>query len=162
VTGPLESHLFYQIAGRHPDLNRNGIDDFVDILNGKSKDTNKDGVPDEAQHCLKRLQELNQCEAKEGDENRVLADVERQEIAMADCEKQCQGKPGEEACQRQCDERGEKLDHKEHELDEQVRHEAHECREALRSFRHCEEEFNESKSVSLPPDWEPETVFASR
>ena len=55
VVGPLESRLFYQIAGRHPDLNRNGVDDFIDIATGKSKDTNGDGVPDEVQRCLKEL-----------------------------------------------------------------------------------------------------------
>ncbi|HZQ69445.1 MAG TPA: hypothetical protein VFA68_13070 [Terriglobales bacterium] len=147
VTGPLESHLFYQIAGRHPDLNRNGIDDFVEILQAKSKDDNKDGVPDEAQHCLKRLRELDSCEAKEGDQQRSLAALERQELGIADCERRCQGKPGEESCDHQCEEGREKLDHREHELDEQVHHQGHECREALRSFRHCEEEFNESKGA---------------
>src|SRR5208337_3567300 len=145
VTGPVQSFLFYQIAGRHPDLNRNGIDDFIDILQGHSKDTNGDGVPDEAQHCLKQLRELEACEAKEGDERRILADVERQEIVLASCEQTCQGKPGEEACEKQCDERREKLDGREHEVGEHFRHQAHECREALHNFKHCEEEYVESK-----------------
>jgi len=145
VTGPLESHLFYQIGGRHPDLNRNGIDDFIDILQGKSKDTNGDGVPDEVQHCLKQLGELDACEKKEGDLRRVWADAERQEVGLASCEQSCQGKPGEEACERQCDERREKVEGREHELDEHWHHQAHECREALHQFKHCEEEFMESK-----------------
>jgi hypothetical protein len=49
VNGPLTTKLFYQIAGRHPDFNRNGIDDYIDILNGRSKDQNGDGIPDEVQ-----------------------------------------------------------------------------------------------------------------
>jgi hypothetical protein len=49
VIGPLESKLFYQVAGRHPDLNKNGIDDAIDIYRGTSKDANHDGVPDEVQ-----------------------------------------------------------------------------------------------------------------
>jgi hypothetical protein len=49
VTGPVASHVFLQFAGRHPDLNKNGVDDYIDIMTGRSKDTNKDGVPDEVQ-----------------------------------------------------------------------------------------------------------------
>jgi Peptidase M66 len=49
VTGPVESKLFYQFGGITPDLNRNGIDDYIDIFKGTSRDTNRDGVPDEAQ-----------------------------------------------------------------------------------------------------------------
>ncbi|HEY8022230.1 MAG TPA: hypothetical protein VIH93_14085, partial [Thermoanaerobaculia bacterium] len=45
----VESKLFYQVAGRHPDLNHNGIDDAIDIYRGTSKDANHDGVPDEVQ-----------------------------------------------------------------------------------------------------------------
>lgn len=48
VTGPVESKLFYQFGGIHPDLNRNGIDDFLDIQRGTSVDRNNDGVPDDA------------------------------------------------------------------------------------------------------------------
>lgn len=48
VTGPIESRLFYQIAGRRPDLNRNGIDDLIDIRTGKSSDRRAIGVPDDA------------------------------------------------------------------------------------------------------------------
>ncbi len=49
VTGPLESHLFYQLAGTVPDLNHNGTDDLLDIRTGKSRDANGNGVPDEAE-----------------------------------------------------------------------------------------------------------------
>jgi len=49
VTGPLTSHAFLQFVGRHPDLNKNGVDDYIDILTQKSKDANRDGVPDEVQ-----------------------------------------------------------------------------------------------------------------
>jgi hypothetical protein len=48
VVGPVQSRLFYQFAGHHPDLNRNGMDDAIDIFRGTSKDTNRDGVPDDA------------------------------------------------------------------------------------------------------------------
>ncbi len=151
VTGPLESHLFYQIAGRHPDLNRNGIDDYIDILQGKSKDKNGDGVPDEVQHCLKQLHELDSCETREAGESRRLADIERHEIGLTQCEQRCEGKTGEEACERQCGERREKLDAEEHELDEHLGHQRHECREARHDFKHCEEEFLESqKAAALP------------
>jgi hypothetical protein len=37
VTGPLESRFYYQMAGRHPDLNKNCIDDYVEIATGKVK-----------------------------------------------------------------------------------------------------------------------------
>jgi len=47
VTGPLTSHMFLQVVGHHPDLNRNGTDDYLDILTGRSRDENGDGVPDE-------------------------------------------------------------------------------------------------------------------
>ena len=143
ITGPLESHLFYQIAGRHPDLNRNGVDDFIDILQGKSKDTNRDGVPDEVQHCLKQLGELDGCERKEANQRREWAEAERQELGLSSCEQSCHGKPGEEACEVLCDERRQKAEGGEHELDEHWHHQAHECREALRQFKRCEEEFKE-------------------
>ena len=48
VTGPLASQLFYQIAGRHPDLNRNGVDDYIDIATGHSKESKIKGVPADA------------------------------------------------------------------------------------------------------------------
>jgi len=49
VTGPLRSQVFVQVAGRHPDLNKNGVDDYIDVTRGRSKDGNRDGVPDEIQ-----------------------------------------------------------------------------------------------------------------
>jgi hypothetical protein len=49
VVGPVTSHVFLQIAGRRPDLNKNRIDDYIDIATKRSKDANRDGVPDEIQ-----------------------------------------------------------------------------------------------------------------
>jgi hypothetical protein len=49
VTGPVTSHAFLQFVGRHPDLNKNGVDDYIDILKDRSKDRNRDGVLDEFQ-----------------------------------------------------------------------------------------------------------------
>lgn len=49
VTGPLTTRIFTQLPGFHPDLNRNGVDDWLDIDAKTSADGNRDGVPDEAQ-----------------------------------------------------------------------------------------------------------------
>jgi len=49
VSGPLGSWVFYQFAGFVPDYNENGIDDLLDIRDGKSRDENRNGVPDEAE-----------------------------------------------------------------------------------------------------------------
>lgn len=49
VEGPLESKLFYQLAGFVPDFNDNGVDDLLDIRNGGSEDDNGNGVPDDAE-----------------------------------------------------------------------------------------------------------------
>lgn len=49
VVGPVATKIFYQLAGRHPDLNKNRVDDYIDIATNKSRDENRDGVPDEAQ-----------------------------------------------------------------------------------------------------------------
>ncbi|HEX8648584.1 MAG TPA: hypothetical protein VF715_16945 [Thermoleophilaceae bacterium] len=49
VQKDVESRIFYQLGGVHPDLNGNGADDYLDILEGRSKDADGDGVPDEAQ-----------------------------------------------------------------------------------------------------------------
>lgn len=49
IVGPVATKIFYQLAGRHPDLNENRVDDYIDIATKKSKDRNRDGVPDEAQ-----------------------------------------------------------------------------------------------------------------
>lgn len=54
VTGPVITRIFYQIAGRHPDLDRNGIDDYIDIATKKAEDRNGDGVIDRVQKNLKR------------------------------------------------------------------------------------------------------------
>ena len=53
-TGPVRSRIYLQIAGRHPDLNRNKVDDAIDIATGASRDENRDGVPDEAQRGERR------------------------------------------------------------------------------------------------------------
>lgn len=49
VDGPVQSKLFYQVAGIVPDLNNNGIDDLIDVRTGTSVDDNKNGVVDEAE-----------------------------------------------------------------------------------------------------------------
>lgn len=49
VDGPLETRLFFQVAGVVPDANENGTDDLVDIRNGTSVDLNGNGIPDEAE-----------------------------------------------------------------------------------------------------------------
>ena len=48
VTGPVKTRVYYQVAGRHPDLNRNEVDDTVDIAKRTSVDRDRNGVPDEA------------------------------------------------------------------------------------------------------------------
>jgi hypothetical protein len=45
-TGPLSTRIFYQFVGHHPDLNRNGIDDFVDIRSNRELDRDGNGVID--------------------------------------------------------------------------------------------------------------------
>lgn len=47
--GAVESKLFYQFAGIVPDLNKNGVDDLLDIRTGTSIDENNNGVPDEVE-----------------------------------------------------------------------------------------------------------------
>jgi hypothetical protein len=49
VRKSLTSRIYYQVGGIHPDLNRNRVDDAIDIEFGDSEDDNEDGVPDEAQ-----------------------------------------------------------------------------------------------------------------
>lgn len=49
LEGPLESKLFFQVAGIVPDLNENGIDDLIDIRTGNSADIDGNGVPDDSQ-----------------------------------------------------------------------------------------------------------------
>ena len=49
VVGDVATKVFLQVAGRHPDLNRNRVDDFIDIATDRSPDRNQDGVPDEVQ-----------------------------------------------------------------------------------------------------------------
>lgn len=46
VKGPLSSRIYYQFQGRHPDYNRNGTDDFVEIAENPKLDANKNGVID--------------------------------------------------------------------------------------------------------------------
>ncbi|MDQ3741503.1 MAG: hypothetical protein M3389_11245, partial [Actinomycetota bacterium] len=54
VVGPVTSRVFYQVAGFHPDLNRNRVDDALDIATKQSADRNRDGVPDEVQRRRRR------------------------------------------------------------------------------------------------------------
>ena len=49
VNGPVETNVFYQLAGFKPDFNNNGIDDLLDLREGRSRDDNGNGVPDEAE-----------------------------------------------------------------------------------------------------------------
>jgi hypothetical protein len=49
IVGPVTSRGFLQVAGRRPDFNANGFDDYLDILKGGTKDFNLDGVPDDFQ-----------------------------------------------------------------------------------------------------------------
>lgn len=48
VTGRVATRLFFQVAGTVPDANRNGVDDLLDIRSGRSRDLDRDGIPDEA------------------------------------------------------------------------------------------------------------------
>lgn len=49
VNGPLRTKVFYQFSGIVPDLNKNGIDDLIDIRTNVSVDGNKNGIVDEAE-----------------------------------------------------------------------------------------------------------------
>ncbi len=46
LTGPLSSRVYYQFQGRHPDLNRNSIDDFVEMAQNAKLDRDNNGVID--------------------------------------------------------------------------------------------------------------------
>ena len=49
VRRSLVSRIYFQVGGRTPDFNHNGIDDAIDIEFRHVRDRNKDGVPDRAQ-----------------------------------------------------------------------------------------------------------------
>lgn len=49
VVGPLSTRVFFQVPGKKPDLNKNSVDDAIDIENGTCEDTNRNGVCDEAE-----------------------------------------------------------------------------------------------------------------
>ncbi len=49
VVGPLESRIFAQLSGVTPDLNKNDVDDAIDISTGGCGDSNNNGVCDEAE-----------------------------------------------------------------------------------------------------------------
>lgn len=49
VTGPLSTRVFFQVPGKKPDLNNNGVDDAIDIDNGTCQDTNRNGICDDAE-----------------------------------------------------------------------------------------------------------------
>lgn len=88
VVGPLQSRVFFQLAGRHPDFNRNGIDDAIDIGDGNSPDGNGDGVPDEVQQCLTQLGTLQQCELQRSNLTRTRDFIILQEGQLDACEAQ--------------------------------------------------------------------------
>lgn len=46
VTGPLSTRVFFQVPGKTPDLNENGVDDAIDIDDGACADANRNGVCD--------------------------------------------------------------------------------------------------------------------
>lgn len=46
VVAPLRTTVYYQFAGIRPDLNRNGIDDYIDIVTGRARDRNGDWLVD--------------------------------------------------------------------------------------------------------------------
>jgi hypothetical protein len=50
----LTSRIYYQVGGIAPDLNRNRVDDAIDIEFGDSDDDNDDGVPDDAKRGRRR------------------------------------------------------------------------------------------------------------
>ena len=118
VVGPLESHVYYQIAGRHPDFNRNGIDDFIDIKKGPSKDANGDGVPDEVQRHAKEWHALEACELHEHNLQLELYDVERQEHVKGTSRKIRHG-----------------LEEREHELDERLDRQQDQCLKEFHEFQ---------------------------
>ena len=49
VVGPLSTRVFFQVPGKNPDLNKNGVDDAIDIENGTCEDTNRNGVCDDVE-----------------------------------------------------------------------------------------------------------------
>jgi hypothetical protein len=54
VRKSLTTRIYYQVGGIAPDLNRNRVDDAIDIEFGDSDDDNEDGVPDDAQRRRRR------------------------------------------------------------------------------------------------------------
>jgi hypothetical protein len=78
VVGPLASRLFYQVAGRHPDLNRNGVDDYIDIATGVSRDPNHTGVPGEVTRCLTLSRALDEDELATRNTRLLLAAAARE------------------------------------------------------------------------------------
>lgn len=140
VTGPVESRLFYQIAGRHPDLNRNGIDDYIDIANGRSKDLNKDGVPDEAQKCLPYLRRVEACEREERNANLELSDLSRRDKDLASCARLCEKRPESERCIQDCQLRQERLLNDEVGAYQKSCRQKESCGRELQEFKRCEQE----------------------
>ncbi len=49
IIGDQKTRIYFQTEGIIPDLNENGIDDFLDIRYGNSEDSNGNGIVDEAE-----------------------------------------------------------------------------------------------------------------
>jgi hypothetical protein len=150
VVGPVVSRVYFQLAGRHPDLNRNGIDDAIDIDNGTSNDTSPpDGVPDEVQRCLTQLGVLDTCELEKSNLTVKRGEILREQGLVLACEASktdccpvagvlsCEDEgedEGDDDARERCRERRERHGrhgHKghEHECDEQLEALADELRE---------------------------------
>lgn len=121
VVGPVESRLYYQVAGRHPDLNRNGIDDYIDIATGTSKDPGHTGVPGEVKLCLPLQTRLAREDLTVRNSALMLADARRR---LKDCGEKCGRHEALEKAVAIFDEAGE--------------HDRARDRDALEDFRECE------------------------
>jgi len=121
ITGPVVSRVFYQLAGRHPDLNRNGIDDYIDIATGRSKDPDHSGVPNEVKRCSADLTKVDRAELAERNARMILNDAERR---MKACRERCRQE--------------ERVEKRVAALHAKLLHEEFSGERALKEFKHCE------------------------